>query len=341
MLRDRRSSPASSGVSGQVAPARDGRRRGSNPRGPLAALAVLAACGAGASEPAPLGKVLAAALAAADRVRAPWRCAALDPPALSSETIAGWRSSGHVLERTTPGDVTIGVIADAAGSSPVTIAALARLRGKLDAAHPVLLLALGGMGTTRDELTATVGTLSDHADYPVVALPGDLEAMPAYLAALAALRRRGDPVVDGRLARWLELPGATIATVPGAGAAGRLVAGDDGCAWHAAEVTAIYTELAKRPGLRIAATAEAPRRIVGGEATGELALRAGVPIDLAVHGAAAASPARSGHRDGAAIALSPGSSDATTRVPSTGGPSAGLLALHDGAWSWTPLVDTK
>src|SRR5207237_2724751 len=112
----------------------------------------------------------------------------------------------------------------------------------------------------------------DHAAYPLVALPGDLEAVPAHLAALAALGKRGDAIVDGRLARWIELPGATIVTIPGAGAAARLVAGDDGCAYRAAELAQLFAELSAKPGLRIAASAEAPRHDVAGEPTGELAL---------------------------------------------------------------------
>ncbi len=316
---------------------------GRRPRdGRVAVLAALAACGSHAPEPPPLGKALAAALAAADHARAPWRCTAPDTPALATETVAGWHLADHAMTRLDAGDATIGVIADAGGSSAPTIAALARLRGQLDAAHPAAVISLGGMGATEAELTATLGTLSDHAAYPIVALPGDLEPMPGQVAAVAALRRRGDPVVDGRLVRWIEVAGATIATIPGAGgpSPARLVAGAEGCAWRAPEVAQLDAALSEKPGLRITASFEAPRLTEDGDATGELALTAAVPIDIALHATTSLSPARSGRRDGAAVALSPGSADATARVPRTRGPSAGLLAIHGAAWTWTPLVGT-
>jgi hypothetical protein len=150
-------------------------------------------------------------------------------------------------------------------------------------------------------------------------------------------------VVDGRLARWLELPGATIATIPGAGAAARLVAGAEGCGYRTADVAAVLGELTKRGGLRILASAEAPRITVGGEPAGALELTAGKPhaIDIALHGptAEAATPGRVGRRDGSAAALTPGSSDATTRLP---GPrraaSAGLLVVDRAGWSWKPIA---
>jgi len=153
---------------------------------------------------------------------------------------------------------------------------------------------------------------------------------------VAALRKRGDSVVDGRLARWIELPGATIATIPGAGAQARLVAGADGCGYGKRDVDQLLTELGAKPGLRIAASAEAPRE---GDA-GEMAIAA-TGIEVALHGptAPAPSPARDGGRDGKAIALSPGTSDATTRLPEPHRPSAGVLTIKGKTWSWKPLLD--
>ena len=88
-------------------------------------------------------------------------------------------------------------------------------------------------------------------------MPGDLESVPALTAAIAALRLRGDPVVDGRLARWIEVAGVTIATIPGVSDRARLVAGDDGCTYRPEDVEHVLAELTDRPGLRIAATADA------------------------------------------------------------------------------------
>src|SRR5262249_46857138 len=193
---------------------------------------------------------------------------------------------------------------------------------------------------------AAFAALTDGGAWPLVALPGDLEPIPDQIEAIAAARQRGAAVIDGRLVQRIELPGATIALVPGAGAPGRLAAGAEGCTYRASDVAAALADLTPRAGLRILATAEPPRSGVAGEPTGELALSvsAGQQIDLALHGATgtAASPASSGHRDGSAIALTPGSSDATQRLPDVHRIStAGILTVHGTAWSWKPIDDVK
>ncbi|HEY5926660.1 MAG TPA: hypothetical protein VIV11_33470 [Kofleriaceae bacterium] len=304
--------------------------------------------GCGDSPPAPtaprVGHVLAAVLGAADQTRAPWRCAALDAPAVADLAFTTgtqrWQLGGRMLRRTDPDDVlAIGVVADAANANPRTIAALARLRAELEKSAPDLVLALGGMGATQAELEATLGTLGERAPWPVVALPGDLEPMTAHVAAIAALRRRGIVVVDGRLVRWIELPGATIATLPGAGARERLVAADDGCQWRAEDVAKLYTELTAKPGMRVVASGEAPRTTVAGEPAGELALVPAQPLEVALHGpvSPAPTPSKTGSRDGARIALSPGTADAVRRLPDAHTPSAGVLVLRSGTWTWRPV----
>jgi len=195
----------------------------------------------------------------------------------------------------------------------------------------------------------------------VVALPGDLEPAKAHGEAITTLRKRGDHVVDGRLARWIEVHGGpagehgvTVGIVPGGGARERLVAGTEGCGYAAADIAAIVGELTRRSGLRILASAEAPRGLDGpvgrrgdrgGEATGELALMAAQPVDLAVHGPSgavgAASTAATGGRDGAKVRLTPGTADATTRLPDAHLASAGVLVIRGASWTWKPLVDSS
>jgi len=317
--------------------------------GALAA-AMAAACGS-SSPPLPpgvqLAKAIGAALEAAAVQRVPWRCAAPDGPALAEETLAAgkreWQLAGGTmrLAGAGAGAISIGVVADAGGAAPRTLAALGALRAKLAGAD--LVLALGGMGASQAELEATLGALAEQATWPVVALPGDLEPAGELAAAIARLRAGGRVVIDGRRARRIELPGATIATIPGAGAEARLAAGAEGCGYRAADVAAALGELTKRDGLRILASAEAPRITVGGEPAGELALTAGTtrPIDIALHGptAEAATKERAGRRDGAGVPLTPGSSDATTRLPGPRrAPSAGLLVIDGGAWRWKPIA---
>jgi hypothetical protein len=317
-------------------------------------LIALAACGHKDKPPTAKksGSILTALLTAADGEKAPWRCAALDTPELPDEDLGhGWKAHAHSLTRDVT-DVTIGVIADAGGDAAKTLAALGRLRAQLDSAKPDLVIALGGMGHDAKQIAATLGTVSDHAEWPVVALPGDLEPASAQTEAIATLRKRGAPVLDGRLVRWMQIGGATIATIPGAGARERLAAGDEGCGWTAADVAAVVGELTGRPGLRVLVTAEAPRGMTGvdrrgtpaGEATGELALVAPQPVDLAVHApggaVGAASPAAHGGRDGAKVRLTPGTADATTRLPDAHAPSAGVLVIRGNSWTWKPLVDS-
>jgi len=323
-----------------------------------ALVASLAACGASsppsagtAAAPAAarVGPGLVAGLAAAADERAPWRCASLDSPPLADETLAlgghSWKLAAHALTRegAASADLAIGVIGDAGGAAPATLAAIGRLRGKLDAAKVDIVVVLGGMGATRADIEASLGALATHAAWPVVALPGDLEPAAAHGDAIAALRARGAPVIDARRARWIELGGAAVATLPGAIAAERLVAGADGCAYDADDLAALTDALSARSGVRVLATAEAPRGTSGGEPTGEVALAPHAPIDVLLHGAAdAASPAASGTRDGAATALAPGPADATGRLPGPAHPpSAGVLAIHGNAWTWRVLASSN
>lgn len=307
---------------------------------------MLAACGGSSAPPSTrIGPAVIAAIEAAPQ--APWRCASPTGPALPDETLGAWKLSGHTMSRTEAARqasreaITIGVIADAGGAAPQTLAALGRLRTKLDDVD--LVIALGGMGGKRAELEATLGVLGD-AKRPLVVLPGDLEAVTDLVAAIAALRAKGHHVIDGRLAQRIALPGVSIATIAGAADASRLVAGTDGCAFRAEDIAAAFADLTPHPGIRILASAEAPRVTVDGEPAGELALVPGATqeIDVSLHGPVkvTASPARTGGRDGAAVALSPGTSDATPRLP---GPrkstSAGLLTITGSAWKWRPIAD--
>lgn len=286
---------------------------------------------------------------AADAEKTPWRCASLDTPALPDEDLGhGWIAHAHTLTHS-DASITVAVIADAGGDAAKTIAALGRLRAQLDAAKPDLVLALGGMGSDAAQIAATLGTVSDRADWVVVALPGDLEPVTAQTEAIATLRKRGDRVLDGRLVRWVEAgEGASFAIVPGAGARERLVAGAEGCGWTADDVSALVGELTARKGIRVLVTAEAPREltnapVLAGEPTGALALVAPQPVDLAVHGpggaVGVASAAASGRRDSAKVLLTPGTADATTRLPDAHAASAGLLVIRGDTWSWKPLID--
>lgn len=314
-------------------------------RAALGIVAALAACGHKSERGgAPKGgAILTALFKASEEVKQPWRCSALDVPALPDEDLGhGWTTHEHTLARTDDG-LVVGVIADAGGSAPNTLAALGRLRAQLDAAKPDLVLALGGNGNDDKELVATLGALGDRASWPIVSLPGDLESETDHQRALATLRKRGDVVLDGRQVRFIESGGVTIGTIPGAGARERLVAGGDGCGWTSGDVATLYAAVTAKSGVRIIASAEAPRRMVGGEPTGELALAPTEDIEVLLHGPVVPAPsaAASGGRDGAKVVLTPGTADATTRLPGPHTPSAGILSVRGQSWTWKPLVDTR
>jgi hypothetical protein len=290
-----------------------------------------------------VGAILTALFHASEDVKQPWRCSALDVPTLPDEDLGhGWTTHDHTLARSDAG-LIVGVIADAGGSAPNTLAALGRLRAQFDAAKPDLVLALGGNGRDDKEIIATLGALGDRAPWPIVSLPGDLESETAHRQALATLRKRGDVVLDGRQVRFIESGGVTIGTLPGAGARERLVAGGDGCGWTSADIAALYAAVTAKSGVRIIASAEAPRRIARGEPAGELALVPPEAIEVLLHGpvVSAPSPAASGTRDGVKAVLTPGTADATTRLPGPHAPSAGILSVRGSSWTWKPLVDTR
>ncbi len=294
---------------------------------------VLAAvgCGGGSSSTAsgPMGKrvgpALAGALGAADHLVAPQRCAAPDLPAApDGELVVGkatWKLANHTLRGTA---TRIGVIADAGGAAPATLAALGRLRARL--AKVELVIALGGMADTEPALGAILEAFAAHAPWPVIVIPGDLERVDDLARAIAAARAKGIPAIDGRAIQRVELAGATIALVGGGAVAERVVAGSDGCTF--ADPAAMFAELAAVPTLRITASWEplAPPTDA---------------IDVAVFGATdgPATPGRDGKRDGRAAALSPGSADATSRGEHRA-PTAGILELADGGWTWRVVADT-
>jgi hypothetical protein len=309
----------------------------------LIGLIAVAACGGSSPPPAStrIGPAVIAGIEAAPR--APWRCAAPEGPQLVEESLGAWKLGAHAMTRDEGGTIAIGVIADAGGAAPQTMAALGRLRAKLDDVD--LVLALGGMAGSQKDLEAVLGALADRAKWPLVVLPGDLEPVTGLVAAITALRAKGQLVVDGRLAHRIELPGVMIATIAGASDASRLVAGSDGCAYRGDDLVPAFADLTAHKGIRILASVEAPRIEVDGEAAGELALVPGATqeIDVSLHGPVDAAPSsgRSGGRDGQAVPLSPGSSDATVRLP---GPrrstSAGILTITGTAWKWRPIADS-
>ena len=281
--------------------------------------------GDGGPAPAPevghaLADGVATAVAASARLAAPFRCAELSPSptpgpdpkpnqsptpgtdtSTSTSTITGTTTmtvAGRSLAvegaiahlgaaPKAPRDTTVvlGVVADARGATEATLAQIAAGRAAFAAEKVELVVSLGGLGTTEPELTAVLRALTDGAAWPVIAIPGDREAIPAHRAAVAALAAAGTPVLDGSRVRLVDLDGALVATFPGAEHPSRLLAGDDGCVHAAADATALAALLGAHTGLRIWAGHAPPRqggdsagdRSLGGVHVGELSLASALP----------------------------------------------------------------
>ena len=260
------------------------------------------------------GAALAAALragagATAD-IRAPHRCARLHAEELGPDVTAepldaprAARGPGPILAWKPPHDtsLTIGVVADAHGA----IDALPGIQRAFHRAGVDLVISLGGMGMEHDSIARALAALAapDMADrdpawptWPVLAMPGDWEAMPAHRAAVAALADRG--VIDGSAVRLLDMAAFQLATLPGAPHPGRLMTGSDGCVFTTEDATAITALLAERPGVRLLLVHAPPRQdpagpmhatdtghtgVPVGERALADALRA-TPVDAVIHG---------------------------------------------------------
>jgi hypothetical protein len=283
-----------------------------------AALTAVSACGSCGSreEGDPVangvGKTIAAGLAGAiERSAAlaePFRCAELSGSASVSGPGADLgRRAGRALSfdgdwlRMGPAEVgrdhtlVAGVVADARGASAATLTQLGRVRAAFERERVELVVSLGGMGTSEEELTQVLGALARDAPWVVWAIPGEREAIGAHRAAVASLSAAGYPVFDATRVRMVEVDGAVLASFPGAAAASRLLAGADGCVHRPDDASALAMRLGAQKGVRVWAGHAAPRQrdddagdvALGGVHVGERALAAALPAaraHLVLHG---------------------------------------------------------
>jgi len=244
-------------------------------------------------------KAVIAAMIAAKQARAPWRCARLRPSPSGADAFdAGgrrWTVTGDRLRAEPAGDaLRLGIVGDARGGDDPTLVALTYLRVPFEQARVDLVVTVGGMGASEAELLRVLRPLAG-GPWPVVAIPGDREALPAHRAAIARLRSAGAPIVDGAAIRFIEAGGAVIATLPGLAHAQRLGAGPDGCQHSDADAEELLAALAGRAGQgsrRILVSPRAPRTggdsdlAPGGIHAGDVGLAqvlAAHPVDVVVH----------------------------------------------------------
>ena len=165
-------------------------------------------------------------------VSSPWRCSAPDGPPLPEEDRVGdhaWSRPAY-LALGGKGESSIGTIADAGGSAPATLAALGRLRRSSSEARPRARARRHGRRPTSSRDPRRTRRSSGHRCRATRRPRVRERARRAAIKTLRGKRRRR--VRRPQLAHRIELPGVTIATIPGAARASRLVAGGDGCGYR-------------------------------------------------------------------------------------------------------------
>jgi len=173
--------------------------------------------------------------------------------------------SGRALAAALTGtleEAVLGVVADARGSSTeIAVAQLARIRRRLEEAGVQVLLSLGGLGTSREEIANALRPLAVGARWPVIAIPGDREDLPAHRAAIAAVNQEEQTLVlDGSAIRLLIAETAVIGTLPGSASGKRLLAGVEGCQHTAADARALAEVLLEQDVARVWASHAPPRQ---------------------------------------------------------------------------------
>ncbi|HLU67090.1 MAG TPA: hypothetical protein VKZ63_12490, partial [Kofleriaceae bacterium] len=148
--------------------------------------AACGACGRCSSDPEDtasprLGRALAAgvtqAVAASGALREPFRCAEPDPlvPLLPADPSFAGAAAGRPLTidrdvlrigpraRRTDRTLVVGVVADARGARQETLAQLGVARTAFSEEKVELVVSLGGMGTSEEEIAAVLGALIAEA----------------------------------------------------------------------------------------------------------------------------------------------------------------------------------
>ena len=262
-----------------------------------------------------------------------------------------WQVSGSVLHVRSSGPLTLGVVADARG----TTEHLGTIRARFAERGVDVVVTLGGMGRDARELRAVLAALSEAASWPVVAMPGNDEALAAHREVTAGLA--GSGVVDGSVVRLIGNDVVMMGTLPGAAHASLSAARREGCVYTLVDAAELARRLRQVSGVRVLLT-HAPPRQRGADATdmgigqvhmGDAALAeaaATAQVHLVVHGLVPRAPWRqSGRRavqlDGPVpVVLSAGAADgAVVPVGPLDMPHVALVVMiAAGEVSWTEVV---
>lgn len=255
--------------------------------------------------------------------------------------VSGRRARVRIDDRKPGAPIGVAFVADARGARAPTVERLRQLAGSFEDFEVSLVVLLGGMGKTEEELYETLGAISEGA-FVVIAVPGDRESIPAHRGAIARLTERGVAIVDGSLVRIVSTDDIAIGTFPGVSAAQQLVADSDGCQHFPEDAESLAKRLAEHQGLKVWAGYMPPRQsgesgsdmTISGVHIGETLVSKAVDqagAHLVVHGLVdeSATGAARGElkvADGARLVLGTGSVDSLP-VRRPGGPVLGGSVL--------------
>ncbi len=233
------------------------------------------------------------AVTAAESTAAPFRCAKfasdIDDVEVELGQVAGRQAvqTGDTVtfqSNKQDRNLVIGAVADARGTGPATSAAMGRIRAAFEDQGVELVLVLGGMGGTQQELGEHLQLLTEGERWPVVVIPGDREPVPVLRKTIAAIGAGGARVLNGADVRFIVMDKTVVATFPGLGFEERIVAGAQGCAHDRQDADALGARLAKRDETKVWVSYAPPRGTdasasdvaIGGVHIGELLQTAGI-----------------------------------------------------------------
>jgi Icc-related predicted phosphoesterase len=137
------------------------------------------------------------------------------------------------------GRLRVGAVADTNGTSPATLANLRRFAGVFASEHVDVVLALGDLGASEDEIATVLRELR-AAGAPVLALAGEREPEGAFHAAVKRAQAAGVDVVDLVDTRLVDAGDVDIVSLPGYPFSAK------GCHYTAADLDGVRRLLAGR-----------------------------------------------------------------------------------------------
>lgn len=155
------------------------------------------------------------------------------------------------------GTVILGLIAGIHEPNPATLRNIDLFLDRFKAAGAQAIVVAGGVGLTKDEVTANLKALA-AAPVPVLVSPGAQESYDVLRAAIGSLRRQRPQLVDLTQVRRVRLGHVTLISLPGYHNAFYLEAKERGCAYEPGDLDDIKA-LAKGERLPVLISASPPR----------------------------------------------------------------------------------